>query len=164
MALLGCSALSMAPHSSDIDSPVPRKPLPTKTTFSSQNHEIYIRTKQTQHIDLRPLNGTSKMFCASNDTTLVWYRFACSEKTSPDENSNFGQKHKIHIHAKETQHVELRPLNDTSKMFCASNDATLVWYRLTCSENTSPDENSNLWWKSWSTHSHKANNTLNGNP
>ena len=84
------------------------------------------------------------MFCASNDTTLVLYRLACSEKTSPDENNNFIQNHEIHIHTKKTQHIELRRLNGTSKMFCASNDTTLVGYRLACSEKTSPDENSNF--------------------
>ena len=42
-------------------------------------------------------------------------------------------------------------------MLCASNDTTLVGYRLACSEKTSPDENSNLWWKSWNIHSHKVN-------
>ena len=44
-------------------------------------------------------------------------------------------------------------------MFCASNDTTLVWYRLACSEKISPDENNNFWSKSWNTHSHKVNAT-----
>ena len=42
-------------------------------------------------------------------------------------------------------------------MFCASNDSTLVWYRLACSEKTSPDENINFPSKSWDTHSQKVN-------
>ena len=44
-------------------------------------------------------------------------------------------------------------------MFCASNDTTLVWNGLACSEKPSPDENNNLWSKSWSSHSHKVNAT-----
>ena len=89
MVLLRCYALPMTPHSSDIGSPVQRSPPPTKTAIFGQNHEIHIHTKKTQRIQQRPLNGTSKMFCASNETTVVWYRLACSEKNSPDENSNF---------------------------------------------------------------------------
>ena len=44
-------------------------------------------------------------------------------------------------------------------MFCASNDTTLVWYRLASSEKTSPDEHSNFVTKSLNTHSHKVNAT-----
>ena len=45
MVFLRCSAIQMTPHSSDMISPVPRRPLPTKTAIYGENHEIYIRTK-----------------------------------------------------------------------------------------------------------------------
>ena len=89
-------------------------------------------------------------------TLMMWEAFCMFWDAFWDQ---IGRNHEIHIHTKQTQHIELRPLNDTSKMFCASNGNTLVGYRLACSENTSPDESNKFWSKSCNIHSHKVNVT-----
>ena len=142
MSLLWCSAIQMTPHSSDMDSPVPRRPLPTKTvifgnkSWNSPEHKLSA-THSTETLKWHFYDVLSFQWHHTRRISTRLFR-----EDLPRRKQQFWSKSwNTHSHKGNATHWTETPLNATSKMFCASNDTTLVWYGLACSEKTSPDEN-----------------------